>query len=253
MKFCANGKYIAVAHPGLYRKVELFDFDDSTGTMSNPVIISYPSGKFPYGIEFSSDAQFMYVTVNEGNIYQYDLTAGSDSAILNSETVIGTFPFSGIPVGRDLGNLQMAPDGKIYVAQEYYPYLGVIEYPDSPGIASGYVVDGFYLDGQQSKMGLPGFVQSFFAPPKNCGDPTGQSPGIWRWNGIESVNWFDRCNWDQIVIPDLTSDVIIHGNVPFQPIIAFDTAYCKTITIHSDDGAEVTISSDTGGALIVDD
>ena len=58
-----------------------------------------------------------------------------------------------------IGALQLAPDGKIYVARQGNSYLGVISKPNATGKASTYTDDGFHLGKQKSDLGLPNFAQ----------------------------------------------------------------------------------------------
>ncbi|WBO86483.1 T9SS type B sorting domain-containing protein [Hymenobacter yonginensis] len=61
----------------------------------------------------------------------------------------------------DLGSMQAAPDGKIYVARNNQPALGFIAYPDSLGAAVGYADDSLQLGGSRlSGLGLVNFNQS---------------------------------------------------------------------------------------------
>src|SRR6185503_6051784 len=78
--------------------VELFDFDNSTGVVSNAVHL----GDFTvgnawglYGLEFSPDGSRLYVTQEQPAIVvQYDLLAGSNAAIIASaDTVAQLFNY----------------------------------------------------------------------------------------------------------------------------------------------------------------
>ena len=81
-----------------------------------------------------------------------------------------------------------------------------------------------------------------------CGLPG--PPGVWTWNGSVSNNWFNPCNWDKWSLPDTSSQVSIPGPTPNQPLVAVDTAYCKTITIDVSNGAHVYVDVSSGGKLI---
>ena len=172
LKVAPNGSKLACAISGM-KIVEFFDFDKTTGLVSNP--ISFPSiaegtGKYTYGIEFSPDGTKLYVSLpNGGGIYQYDLTAGSSADIINSVTLIGSSSaFS------SAHSLQLGPDGKIYCARFSAQNLGVINDPNALGIACSYVDKGVFLEGRTSSSGLPNFMQSHFRSQfnftyiKNC-------------------------------------------------------------------------------------
>lgn len=69
------------------------------------------------------------------------------------------------------------------------------------------------------------------------------------WTGTEDTDWHKKCNWDLDEIPSCSHDVVI-PNVTNDPVIT-GVAHCKTITIQTDLGAELTINSDGGGKLEV--
>ena len=111
--------------------VELFDFNNTTGIISN--FISLPADGGEYGISFSPDNSKLYVNKNltPVRIFQYDLK-GSPADIINSKTSIA-YPSS------YLGAMQLAPEGKIYVARVNQDYLGIINEPNETGIVCNYV------------------------------------------------------------------------------------------------------------------
>ncbi|MFL5730080.1 MAG: beta strand repeat-containing protein [Cytophagaceae bacterium] len=73
--------------------------------------------------------------------------------------------------------------------------------------------------------------------------------GTWTWQGTVSTNWFDPCNWDKKCLPDLSSDVIIPGSTPVNPLITGSTGTCNTIKIQTSSGANLTINTTAGGKL----
>jgi hypothetical protein len=204
-KFSPNGRKVCASM--LYRTVELYDFDKSTGVLSNVIkldSIVNPDPNYSLyspdarGIEFSPDGTKVYVTYanNHPFLCQFDLCAGSPSAIAASKTVIswdtvtsttGTFP------------LQLAYDGKIYVIKTSSISLGAINNPNAPGalcnfspqaVFAGtnnvwYPYNSFWL------QDLPNFASDFFyqqpaIPPVTasitCGNasfslPPGLCPG----------------------------------------------------------------------------
>lgn len=82
-----------------------------------------------------------------------------------------------------------------------------------------------------------------------AGTPGGA--GTWTWTGAASDDWFDACNWDVIKLPDALSDVIIPGSTATQPMISGGAAACKSITINTTLGGDVTIDNVGGGSLVV--
>ncbi|PCJ84322.1 MAG: hypothetical protein COA57_09460 [Flavobacteriales bacterium] len=156
LKGSADGNRIALANRSM-DNVELFDFDNTTGLLSNVITFNnFSSPLGTYGIEFSPNSNLLYVSESQyplSNIYQYNLLAGSATAIINSRTTIGSHSGSG-------GAIQLAPDNKIYHARFYEDSLGVINDPNSLGISCNYIANGFFLAGKTSRLGLPSFYSS---------------------------------------------------------------------------------------------
>ncbi len=155
MKVAPNGSKLAVAIMGL-NVVQLFNFDDETGEVSE-LIANLHVDKWPYGIEFSRKAGFLYATERyDDKVYQWNVQAGTPQAIIDSRTVVGTL------ATKKGGAMQMAPDGKIYIARQGKYYLSVINKPYLAGTDCDFQETGVGLDGKLCQEGLPCFVQSYF-------------------------------------------------------------------------------------------
>lgn len=158
LKASPSGKRLAAAVENDHF-FEVFDFDNSTGKITNPIKVQLQSNTYPYGVEFSPDETKMYVTTpGTGHIYQFNLGLGTPNAVINSGTIVGS---NG---GIWLGALQLGPDDKIYVARYDAPYLGVIHRPDRLGEECIYDKYGVTLANRRCKLGLPTFIQSNFIP-----------------------------------------------------------------------------------------
>ena len=130
------------------------DFDNSTGVLSNTLTLPSSAGATTgcYGVEFSPDGSRLYGGVNgTGEIFQFDLNAGSPAAIIASRTTIG------VAYGNNLGALQLGPDDKIYVGRYTFAYLGVINDPNMLGMACNYADSGLALGTVNTCWGLPGY------------------------------------------------------------------------------------------------
>jgi hypothetical protein len=159
MKFSSDGSKLAVACR-LDNFIDLFDFDNSTGIVSNEKYLTLPppyAATFgAYGLEFSASGNYLYATeLLEGAVLQWDVTSNSDS-IINS-----TLKLVGSPMNVDMGAMQLAPDGKIYVVAAFLKKLGVINYPELPGLLCNYVDSGIVLS-HFNNIGLPNFIASNF-------------------------------------------------------------------------------------------
>ncbi|RZK62617.1 MAG: PKD domain-containing protein, partial [Hymenobacter sp.] len=137
--------------------VELFGFDTSTGQVSVnpqvPYIVDSGEGKY-YGVDFSAGSKLYATVMNPPKLLQFNISGqgpvNKQSIPLKQKTPV------------NLGSLQAAPDGKIYVARENQPALGFITYPDSVGAKARYADDSvtLRLSGRRSGLGLVNFNQS---------------------------------------------------------------------------------------------
>ena len=148
MKFSPDGTKLAAAIWRESNKFEVFDFDRATGLVSKPR--QFGPYEEAYGVEFSPDGTKLYGTNNgtgggAAQIWQFDLKTDKATKIGDSKN-------------RKIGALQRGPDGKIYVAREDNPFLGVIQNPNAAGLACQYKDDGLSLGGKRSKFGLPNFI-----------------------------------------------------------------------------------------------
>lgn len=131
---------------------ELFDFNTATGQLSNyvPLYSVYRS----YGVEFSPDGHLLYGTDLDGlGVYQYNLQAGSASAIASSGLRIAS-------TANNAGAVQVGPDGKLYISVLYSNYLAVIDNPNVRGIGCGFKANGVNLNSASGQIGLPNYPSS---------------------------------------------------------------------------------------------
>jgi len=70
MKCNAEGTIIASANYA-NKNVEIFKFNNSTGKLSDMISLSPPSLQFPYGVEFSPNGNYLYVSEARGNAVVY--------------------------------------------------------------------------------------------------------------------------------------------------------------------------------------
>ena len=165
MKSSPNGTMLALGIEGM-NTYEIFQFDNATGVLSNPIVLDDPNGAYEdcYGVEFSLSEQFLYGSERWGtDIWQWDVTTWSQPAIMATSQSVATLSSS---AG---GALQMAPDQKIYCARNSTDFLGRINSPDMLGTACNYVDQAILLgpdanQARDSNEGLPTFISSFFVP-----------------------------------------------------------------------------------------
>lgn len=202
MKFSPSGDKIATA---LYssEQVVVYDFDCSTGIVSNEIRSpDIPPGSTEvYGLEFSPDGSKLYVSATKtffggvnGNIYQFDLNAGSAAAIWAYKTPINPVQIS------YLGAMKISPDNtKIYVTENVSAngYLHAIDNPNAAGIACNFNDSAVSLGVRSARYGLPNNVRNIIAGP--CAIPlpielisfTGKSDehkNILQWTTATEIN-----------------------------------------------------------------
>jgi len=162
LKASPNGKKIACAVQYM-QFLELFDFDNSTGIVSNPIKITDKLLSFyPYGIAFSPDNTKLFLSatdslpnVSTSNLYEYDLSSGTSTGIMNSKIYISYHEFGAIPSGA----LQLAPNGKIYITTEDIN-LHVINNPNDTGSSCNYQFLGTPNFNGSTTFGLPNFIDA---------------------------------------------------------------------------------------------
>ncbi|GAB3635885.1 hypothetical protein GCM10027422_14750 [Hymenobacter arcticus] len=162
MKVTPDGQRLAVARYSEVlgdssSTVELFAFDTNTGIVSAnpqvPYIVDSGEGKY-YGVDFSTGSKLYATVMNPPKLLQFNISGqgpvNKQSIPLKQKTPV------------NLGSLQAAPDGKIYVARENQPALGFITFPDSLGAKARYADDSLtlQLSGRRSGLGLVNFNQS---------------------------------------------------------------------------------------------
>lgn len=179
MKFSPNGKKVACAINST-KTVDLFDFDNSTGTLSSPYSITLPAS--PYGIEFSPDNSKLYVSAGK-TIYQYTIPS------IYSQTLL-TFSEKTILSDYQVWGLQLGPDHKIYICKSGSA-LGVLNNPDNDALNAGFT-DNYLILPNDAKQGLPNsmthfFNESFIDAGNTCAGQQTQFNILL--NGLDSVRW----------------------------------------------------------------
>lgn len=113
----------------------LFDFDRSTGELSNYELIDIPQTGLSGGLSFSPSGQFLYVS-DPLFIRQYDIWSADVAA---SEVIVAEYDgFIGNSLGQGttFAQMQLAPDCRIYInTLPNLSYMHVIMRPDEKGIS----------------------------------------------------------------------------------------------------------------------
>lgn len=153
-----NGRFAAAATPAK-SMVELFDFDNATGLITNQRVLTADNGRY-WGLEFSPDNSKLYaVTAPEGSeparLYQYNLAAGNLTAIRNSR-----YELHVMPANVAGGEPQLGPDGKIYISWADRQVLAAVENPNGLRDGAMYNHQALNLAGRAAGQSLPNFIDS---------------------------------------------------------------------------------------------
>ncbi len=180
-----------IISPKWENSFEIYSFNNATGIPSNP--ISFQGYHKIYGVEFSPDGTKLYVLGYETkDIFQFDLS------VLTKDHISGSVVHVGTSSGNWGGALQLAPDGKIYVARQIQwnvgsPTIGAINYPDLQGVACNFVDNAINLYPGTVRLGLPSFAYNLFSAsisyePDCFGDST--------YFYVESMYHVDSIHWN---------------------------------------------------------
>lgn len=182
MKFSPNGQKIAFGASNIQSILELFDFDNSTGIVSNAMDLYAPNNDqfFTYGLEFSPNNTKLYIKGHTLTgawttyLAQYNLIAGSGSLdSINASLYI----LSQIPSLISGGALQLGPNGVIYSPSlSNVNFISSINYPDLQGSSCDYIENSINLLGSNVSYGMPCFVANYDYSNKNS--PCSVTDGI---------------------------------------------------------------------------
>jgi len=237
MKVSPNGNKIALAAnqawvlPSCF---ELFDFDNSTGIVSNQISITYPD-VIVYGVEFSSNNLNLYASAGSSSqlsssIIEYDLSSGDPVVINNSATVI--YLTTSVLALR---GLQLGPDDRIYRVGDWSSeYLQVINSPDSFGLSCNFQDSAIYLGGKHGNVGLPTFISNY-------------SYSNTIFNCTNSINEYNKSK-EILVFPNPTSGKFIVKSKGIEKIEILNT---KGTQIYIGKEKEIDLSQESNGIYFI--
>lgn len=137
---------------GSLDRLEILDFSTTTGQVTGCMVLNNFVNQ--YDAEFSPDSRMLYSRILGGQIFQYDLGAGSLAAIIASQYTVTTSPDWG-------GQMKLGPDGKIYCQTDNL-FLDRIDNPNSAGAACNYTFHAMAMPGKY--IGMPNAVTRDVGP-----------------------------------------------------------------------------------------
>jgi gliding motility-associated-like protein len=230
LKFSPDGKKLISSN--YQQNVELYDFDNATGIISNPKIISTKFAN--YGVEFSPLGNVAYITTGEFfplELYQYDLTSVN---ILSTETLI----HSSTDVNHFFGALQLATNGKIYLSIDDLNTLSVINNPETLGLGCNLGLNTVSIGSGLSKLGLPQFIQSYFSVGINVNNICLGNTSSFSYTSNQAINsiiW-DFGDGNTSTINNPTHTYAVAGSYTVRATISTNTGTvikCKQLVVSS--------------------
>lgn len=148
---------VVLSYQGAAQSHTLFDFNNLTGVLSNPMTISSNTILWVGGASFSPNGKLLY-TIENDSVVQYKLDTTDIMAGKQNVAKIDLF----------WADMQIAPNGKIYIGgcigiEEVSSgaYLDVIDSPDVEGIGCNYISRAIDLMGRYGYHSLPNIITSF--------------------------------------------------------------------------------------------
>ena len=168
---------------------QLFDFDNSSGIISTPKMISAPNCRY-YASEFSPDSKLLYLTKADGNeIDQFECKLNTVAAITGSRLSIAAT--------SSLCGLQLGPDEKIYVTRNA-SNLSVISKPNVKGDGCKFELSKIDLAGNFGSLNLPSFVNDMSVNVNNYFTVRvlDTCAGVVQFNGYSNLAGVIMWSWD---------------------------------------------------------
>lgn len=226
-------------------KLYLHHFNNSTGWIYDNLEIDIDD-QLSMAIEFSHNSQYLYVTNEYGETYQYDLSNWNKQAIEQSLTHIYHNP------DKPIIGLQLGPDKKIYAFHLYTENLTVIEKPWLKGSASVVTPEAISTKGRKNEYGAPYYptfvfkkywdkqATEYYVP--NAFSPNGDGVNdVFTLNlpDIEglSIQIFNR--WGQKVFDAQSLDAAWDGKLDGKPCLPDVYTYTIIITDKIDETVNV--------------
>ena len=227
MKVSPDGKQLCQTHFPLNNQtgnvpnfIQLFDFDNTTGQLTNPRSVSNNEASFVC-CEYSPDSKFLYLTrPYEKKIDQIEATLPTAAEISLSAVTFST--------SRTCYALQLGPDEKIYVFAPAQT-LGVINLPNLKGSSANFNQSQIDISPKSSFLGSPSFINDIAYDPNNTFTYTvvGNCNGEVQFNSFSSMPGTVTWEWD---FGDGTTSALQNPTHNFVPD---GTVYSVTLTMTS--------------------
>ena len=230
-----NRLVVALSTPGVSNVVEIFDFADSTGVVTNfrTADLESTTGQV-YGVEVSPAGNKLYATLKDGasTMYEFAFDSLGNPYLKQSVAQPG-----------ELGAIQMGPDGQLYVAINGSTNLGMFSAVEDTTQLTNLTLQPFALaSGTTSTLGLPNFIQTIANPTTT---PTFSFTGLClgdstQFNAMGKDPAIDKFDW---VFGDGQS--AIDSGAQIAHLYAAAGSYVVTLTIRNKCETPVQVFTDT--------
>lgn len=230
-----NRLVVALSTPGVSNVVEVFDFIDSTGVVTNfrTADLESTTGQI-YGVEVSPGGNKLYATLRDANSTMYEFAFDS----------LGNPYFKqSVPQTGELGAIQIGPDGQLYVAINGSNNLGMFAAAEDTTQLTNLALQPFALaSGTTSALGLPNFIQTIANP---TGQPGFSFTGLClgdstQFNAVGKDPAIDKFDW---VFGDGQS--AIDSGAQIAHLYAAAGSYQVTLTVRNKCESPVQVFMDT--------
>lgn len=166
IKFSPDGKrLVSVLNEQINNFAELYNFNNSTGVLSNLTTLPTMGGEF--GASFSPDNSKLYISIAKDT-----LTASYSNRIVQYDMLASNIPASGkwvansIDFVRNFGALQLGPDGQIYMSiMNGNDSVHAITNPNAAGLACNFIRGYIKISPATSRRGLVNCIDYYMGTP----------------------------------------------------------------------------------------
>ncbi len=168
MKAAPDGALMTVSLTNPPSKCDIVAVNQTTGEISSVITFAPDTSdqgilEGVYGVSYSSSGQFLYLGgMGNYNVWQFDVSYLPND--LNGFRASRKLVYSGLNSDPDVPNsfqqMQLGPDGKIYLVNLNSPYVAVIHQPDLIAPVCNFEDSAFVLI-HPAEYGLPSFIDSY--------------------------------------------------------------------------------------------
>ncbi len=200
IKFSPDGRHLALTWPqpgnSQLSDVMVLDFNNTSGLVNPSQVITGGNGL--YGVEFSTNSKYLYLStwLDKNKVCQCPVVQGTTDYLTGCKFY---------PQHNVSGQLQLGPDERIYIANSSKGYLGVIQFPDSDFVKSGFIDSAItLLPNTKCYAGLPAIyvTNERLSAGNICLNDTGRFSVSTNNLKYDSIRWYI----DHSQLPDTTAN-----------------------------------------------